>query len=705
GKDSPNGIINNSLLVLENRQLPRPSLPLRVIHCSSPGRLPNRLLAMRSRCHLGQCRDCGSWICTSISIVGTGAAAVFFRPLPPVPEPWLRMLACELRRLPGVLPPPPLPLKFNPTPLLLEARRDPALLPLPPLPFRRPCTALFGRYGAPMPTPFLPNAPAPPLGAIRCDVVWAQRRPLRLVVRFRRIRWLIRCLKSYYHQLCFEAAARALFDELKCHGDWRPPAHGWLATFSREFEPCVPFHRPRWHQLLDLLGPSLRYLFRFYLRKRFIEKKRPFIDGLVHVPHEPVYGVPLGGLGCGSIGRGFRGEFRRFQLVPGLYEYAQPEADCFIVNLRRRGGTVFQRALDSCLPVALFEWRVENPTDEELEVSLTFCFKNGNGTSADAAGGASVEPFASTGDDDGQPDAVGGLIHQQINGMACTYGVAAMSGDNSSVTIWPRFDPSTNPSLANRLWSSLINTGRLVKWPPTAASSESEAKLFAGTATKSGEEVATAVCVSSRVPARYSVDSAKFCLAWHLPNVRFRSGEQLYTRRHTRWFNGSQSEATIALIRYSFNRLPNWLESISNWHNSVLNDSRLPDWFKSAVFNESYYLSDSGSIWLDGGDTNDWHSQDGRWRCPMLSVMTQNKEMTHISPNGQMYSCRHATWAAQLGRAAAGLRWAAAQLIRAVTHRRGELFLKRLLPLSDVIAFAFAAYQLFYELQLFGHLG
>uniref|UniRef100_A0A1I8J7L5 Crossover junction endonuclease MUS81 n=1 Tax=Macrostomum lignano TaxID=282301 RepID=A0A1I8J7L5_9PLAT len=43
---------------------------------------------------------------------------------------------------------------------------------------------------------------------------------------------------------------------------------------------------------------------------------------------------------------------------------------------------------------------------------------------------------------------------------------------------------------------------------------------------------------------------------------------------------------------------------------------------------------------------------------------------------------------------------------RLIMHAaRGELFLKRLLPLSDVIAFAFAAYQLFYELQLFGHLG
>ena len=31
-------------------------------------------------------------------------------------------------------------------------------------------------------------------------------------------------------------------------------------------------------------------------------------------------GVPLGGLGCGTIGRGFKGEFCRYQLVPGLYE-------------------------------------------------------------------------------------------------------------------------------------------------------------------------------------------------------------------------------------------------------------------------------------------------------------------------------------------------------------------------------------------------
>jgi beta-glucosidase 2, glycosyl-hydrolase family 116 N-term len=48
-------------------------------------------------------------------------------------------------------------------------------------------------------------------------------------------------------------------------------------------------------------------------------------------------GVPLGGLGCGTIGRGFKGEFCRYQLVPGLYEFHTVEANtvCFIVLVRR----------------------------------------------------------------------------------------------------------------------------------------------------------------------------------------------------------------------------------------------------------------------------------------------------------------------------------------------------------------------------------
>ena len=47
-----------------------------------------------------------------------------------------------------------------------------------------------------------------------------------------------------------------------------------------------------------------------------------------------VLGVPIGGIGCGTIGRGFRGEFCRFQLRPGLYEYSTVDANQFIVTVK-----------------------------------------------------------------------------------------------------------------------------------------------------------------------------------------------------------------------------------------------------------------------------------------------------------------------------------------------------------------------------------
>lgn len=59
-------------------------------------------------------------------------------------------------------------------------------------------------------------------------------------------------------------------------------------------------------------------------------------------------GVPLGGLGSGSIGRGFRGEFCRFQMIPGVYEYDTVDADQFIVTIKDKAHkTIFQSLLST----------------------------------------------------------------------------------------------------------------------------------------------------------------------------------------------------------------------------------------------------------------------------------------------------------------------------------------------------------------------
>lgn len=50
----------------------------------------------------------------------------------------------------------------------------------------------------------------------------------------------------------------------------------------------------------------------------------------------------------GTIGRGFAGEFCRYQLKPGLYEWNVVHANQFIVNIRDENDkTIFQSLLST----------------------------------------------------------------------------------------------------------------------------------------------------------------------------------------------------------------------------------------------------------------------------------------------------------------------------------------------------------------------
>lgn len=61
-----------------------------------------------------------------------------------------------------------------------------------------------------------------------------------------------------------------------------------------------------------------------------------------------IYGCPIGGIGGGSIGRGFAGEFCRFQMKPGLYEYNTVHANQFIVTIKNENDvTIFQSLLST----------------------------------------------------------------------------------------------------------------------------------------------------------------------------------------------------------------------------------------------------------------------------------------------------------------------------------------------------------------------
>ncbi|CAG2059201.1 unnamed protein product, partial [Timema podura] len=57
-------------------------------------------------------------------------------------------------------------------------------------------------------------------------------------------------------------------------------------------------------------------------------------------------GAPIGGIGGGTIGRGFKGEFCRFQMRPGMYEYHTVAANQFIVTIHNsEGKMIYQKVL------------------------------------------------------------------------------------------------------------------------------------------------------------------------------------------------------------------------------------------------------------------------------------------------------------------------------------------------------------------------
>lgn len=78
------------------------------------------------------------------------------------------------------------------------------------------------------------------------------------------------------------------------------------------------------------------------------EGRRILMDYYYAEQGKQIYGVPIGGIGSGTIGRGFAGEFCRFQMKPGVYEYNTVYANQFIVTIKdEKDNTIFQSLLSS----------------------------------------------------------------------------------------------------------------------------------------------------------------------------------------------------------------------------------------------------------------------------------------------------------------------------------------------------------------------
>jgi non-lysosomal glucosylceramidase len=361
---------------------------------------------------------------------------------------------------------------------------------------------------------------------------------------------------------------------------------------------------------------------------------RPRVDGPM-IDDGEWAGVPIGGLGTGSIGRTFRGDVARWHLDVGRHRFEPVLADGFSLFVGRPdgssqatmlavrppsddlpawgwdlpvgGGTyhaLFPRAWQtfepdvvgvrivgeqlspvmagdlerSALPVGVFEWWVENPGLETLTVGILATF-------ADPPGGPDHGPPS------GRPHEVrceagaDGVVFGDPGAAAPTAlrGTLALvaASDGWELSSAASFDPIADIDL----WTDFATDGRLALAPPARADSPTAgpagAALAATTTLGPGER-----------------RSVRFALAWDLPMVEFGSGRRWWKRYTRDWGRSGDRAWDIAV--HALEETTAWRAGIAAWQAPILADPGRPDWYKAALFNELYFLVDGGTFWEAG---------------------------------------------------------------------------------------------------------
>jgi non-lysosomal glucosylceramidase len=377
----------------------------------------------------------------------------------------------------------------------------------------------------------------------------------------------------------------------------------------------------------------------------------------------PWHGMPLGGFGAGCIGRSSKGDFNLWHLDGGEHLFRSLPACQFSVFEQAEGespqvyalcteapidstlsrwqwypsekGTyaalyprswfkyegVFKSELiceqfspiwagnyqETSYPVAIWQWTVHNPTDKPIALSIMLTWQNTVGWFTNA-----IKKPQITVRDDGSPEyeyqtswgnstgnfnqwiednyRVGCLLnrvqlHEEIQEGEGQMAIATIRHPGVEVFYLSRWHPNSDGS---EVWDDFARDGSLPDWNDETPASP-------------GEQIAAAIAVRLTLsPGKTS--QIPFILAWDLPVTEFAQGITYY-RRYTDFFGRTGNNAW-AMIRTALKHSDWWQEEISQWQQPILEREDLSDWFKMALFNELYLLTQGGTLWTAATETD-----------------------------------------------------------------------------------------------------
>ncbi|MFX1282987.1 MAG: GH116 family glycosyl hydrolase [Promethearchaeota archaeon] len=350
-------------------------------------------------------------------------------------------------------------------------------------------------------------------------------------------------------------------------------------------------------------------------------------------------GVPLGGLGAGSIGRTYRGDFARWHLEIGKHKFETIDANQFSVFVSQKdesdahvlsslkesdtdlkwnwdmpvgAGTyygLFPKAWydynwkelpvnllqkqfspiipknykESSYPVGVFEWAVENPTNESIIVGLMFTWQNLVGSICNTDHPLMDKyNYAFTSDDKNMTGIIltrdKETVEEEWDG---SFALVTQNSPNWTISYRSCFSVSSGGS---DVWQDFATDGKLDNINNT-----DHADIL--------EDIGAALSVTLELdPSEQQI--IPFILAWDFPITEFDWNRQWY-KRYTRFF-GTTGRNALAIASEALANYTNWEEAIDSWQQPILEDESRPNWYKTALFNELYYLVDGGTFWENG---------------------------------------------------------------------------------------------------------
>ncbi|KAM3311491.1 hypothetical protein ACQJBY_031881 [Aegilops geniculata] len=340
-----------------------------------------------------------------------------------------------------------------------------------------------------------------------------------------------------------------------------------------------------WREVRQMAGLGLR------LGRHILEEtskgRTAIIDPMKKRTARSGQGVPLGGIGAGSIGRSCKGEFQRWQLFPGACEDKPVMANQFSAFISRKDGRKYSTVLHPGKPdlpkgtnisgIGSWDW---NLNGEKCTYHALYprawtvydgCHSNSSMTEKDGVHGILLHHRTA----DGRPPV--------------TFAIAAQEKEDIHISECPYFvmSASSDEFTAKDMWNSVKEHGSFDLLDPVKESMSS----------RPGTSIGAAIAASVKL-APQATQNVSFSLAWASPEVKFCSGKT-YHRRYTKFY-GTDVDAAASLAHDAILDHSSWEMQIEDWQHPILQDKRFPAWYPVTLFNELYYLNAGGTIWTDG---------------------------------------------------------------------------------------------------------